>query len=569
MKLHSPKFERVLRRGVRKAVRNSPELKRESRAANKRRRQYSGMLLLRPGVSLGFAALVWQVAEKTGHLASALALINLWAFLFIFIHAQRLLVCIYRSTDLPALMVLPITEAAVFEWELQKSVRGALWSLIDLFGGCVALAHWSRLPATKWAALIPISVGTWAVVIALAALCAAHLPRLPYQLASGIFFVGGSVLFVARDLVAGPVVVLIDRSAPGLNLVLPTGWPVSAFQLLLPGGRWSNLSLLIPAAALVWTLRNSLARLRTNYVFVDSVLPEAPDLLPDGAADETAVEGAAPDRVPRVGPTAIEDMVRTRRFLVAPPWQRGGWFEALLWKWLSQRERLLADFVFPNGLCITGPWKQILRNLAIVCLAAVTTGYVNHAWAFWIAILGLFVTSCQSCARVFTTGRAFQLVNCGGVNIPLYAGFAIGFRELSRLLVKLSLVQLPLILPLAAVSSLLMFYLLNISLVEGAWFGLKVGGLLLASRFIFIVLSFSSGTNDTTRFRLRSALLLLFVVVSCLGFVALATASFLVPHPFISGLLWGLAAFDAYIFFRGYGWCYHRSHFDLMSLPRA
>jgi hypothetical protein len=68
---------------------------------------------------------------------------------------------------------------------------------------------------------------------------------------------------------------------------------------------------------------------------------------------------------------------------------------------------------------------------------------VSPTAGVWILAGGLFVTFCQALAQVVTTGRAFQLIRCSGVNIPLYAGYAIGFRELARFLFKYSMVQFP------------------------------------------------------------------------------------------------------------------------------
>ncbi len=159
-------------------------------------------------------------------------------------------------------------------------------------------------------------------------------------------------------------------------------------------------------------------------------------------------------------------------------------------------------------------------------------------------------------------------MRCSGVNIPLYAGYAIGFRELARLLFKCSLIQLALLIPFAVVSSILVFFLAGLSVPAGALFGLKAGGLLFVSRFIFVTCGFSSGTNDTSMVRLRSAVLLMVVVGCGLVFITLGGASLFVPQQQVAWLLWGLAALDAYAFFRLYGWFYHANRFDLMSLPR-
>jgi hypothetical protein len=523
------------------------------------------MLLLRPGLSLGFAVMVWQMAERTGHATSALALVSLWAFFSIFIHAQRLIDCLHRADDIPALMVLPVPETLIFRWELQKFLRGAIWSLLDLLGGCAAVALWSRVSPLAGVAIVIVAMIAWVQVLALAMLCLTHFPRLPYQLASAAVVVLLFVVFAGRSLVGNALIAVVDSGAPALNLLLPTGWPLSVSQVLLPNGSWLFLGLLAPTLATVWTLKHSLARLQTGYAFSEPVFPEAPDLRPEPEGESGFAEPDTSSRLPRFGPTAIEEMIQTRQFLIPPAWRHGGWFERWFWSWLSARERVLVEFVFPGGLSISSPWKKIYRNLAVTCLGAAAARLFSHNAAVWIAGIGLFVAGCQVLSQLLATGRAFQSAQCGGVNIPLYAGYAVGFRELARLLAKLSAVQVPPLLPFVAFSSILMFHLLNLPLTEGAIFGLKLGGLVLSSRYVFLALSFSSGTNDTLRLRFWSVFLLLFVVVCGLGFVTLSVASFLVPKQSVALALWGAAGLVAYLFFRGYGWFYHRNRFDLMS----
>lgn len=568
MKLHSSRFERVLRRSVSQAVNSSPALGREFRAANKYRKHHSIMLLLRPAVSLVLAILVWQVSQNTRHVETALAVINLWALGFVFVQAQRLSSCLYSSTDLPALILLPVTKSTVLNWQLQKFLRGTLWFSLDLFGSYTALALYSRFTAAQWFALVPISVAAWSEVLALAALSVAYLPRASYQLGSVSFIGLLFVLLMAGNVVGRRVVALIDQCAPSLNLLLPTGWPVSLFQALLPEGHWMLLFLLLPLGAAVWTTKSSYQRILAGYQFKEPLRPQAPDLAPGTEAELEPTERMAVDNPTRVGPTAIEEIIQSRHFLTAPSWRDRGWFENFLWQILDARERALAEFVFPNGVNISTPWRKVFRNLAITALATVAAGTLAPLARFSVLAGGLFVTFCQALAQVLATGRAFQLILCSGVNIPFHAGYAIGFRELARLLFKYSLVQLPLLLPFAVASGLLVCQALSLPLTDGALFGLKAGGLLLASRFIFVTFAFSAGTNDTSMLRFRSLVLLLLVAAFCLGFVVIGGASLFVPRQYIAWLLWGLASVVAYGFFRVYGWFYHANRFDLMNLPR-
>jgi hypothetical protein len=568
VKLHSPNFEKELRRKVRRTLKSSSELRREFRAARKFRKQYHLMILVRPLISLGLGGVVWQMWEKTGHISSGLAVISLWGFVFVFMHAQRLMASLYASSDLRSFALLPVRESTVFRWEVQKFFFGALWSLVDMFLAYAALALRADFSVMKWCAVFPLSVVTWVEVVALAALCVTYFPRMPYQLASSILMLTIFVLVMARDIVGSAVMTLIDSCAPSLNLILPTGWPVSLFKALLSEDAWSAVGFLVLTAIVVSSLSSSILRLGGNYQFVEQVIPEPPDLVPGGREGSSAAEAEYSDQPTRLGPTAIEEIIQTRKFLAEPDWHQLGYLEKAFWGWCSLRERALAEFVFPNGLALSKPWRNIFRNLALACLAALGVGLINHRAENWLFGAGLFITVCQALGRLLTNGRAFQLAHCGGVNIPLYANYPIGFLELGAFFFKYSLTQLPLILLFSIVSCVLIFHLNGWPLTLGAWSGVKAAGLLLASRFVFLTFSVSSGTNDTSRIRVRSILLVLLAAFFGLGFAGLGAASLLLPDQVAAGLCWATAALEAYAFFRIYGWFYHRNQFDLMSLPR-
>ena len=109
-------------------------------------------------------------------------------------------------------------------------------------------------------------------------------------------------------------------------------------------------------------------------------------------------------------------------------------------------------------------------------------------------------------------------------------------------------------------------YLIGLPTTDGILYGLRAACLVFASRFILIVFGFSSGTNDSARFRL-STLTLLAVMIAFGGLVlVLGGMGLLVPEPGPAFAITALAMLDAYVFFRIYGWFYHRNYFDLMTL---
>ena len=566
MKLHSPQFQRRLRRGVKQAIRGSRELKKEYRQAKKFRKSIISAWVFRCILSqaLGFGVLV--ITMRTGHPVTGLAVITLWTFAGIFFYAQSLWTVLHAHPDITALRLLPVPEETIFRWELQKFLRKTFMSLLDLATGFGVLGLFLRLSPTQWLAVPPIILLSWLTLMALTALCLLYVPRKVYRIMAGSVMWFGFVLFITNQIVGKTFLNLLDRTAPDLNLLLPTGWAVSLFQLLLPEGRWSAL-LLVPVAFVIWSLKKSLNRMRNNFRFEEQIFPMVPDLVPGMDAHDLMEASPAAQSSQRLGLTDIEEMVDSRLFLMPESWHQRGWYEKWLWNWLDAREKVLSDFVFPKGYAITAPWLKAVRNLVIAVAAAFAIGVASPTGKLWILGTGLLITVLQALGQILDVGVAFRPMFCSGVNIPVYAGFGIGYRELSRLLIKCSVAQLPLFIPFITVCGTLVAMMFDLPWQMGIIIGFKAGILLFATRFIFIMFAFSGGTNDSSKFRVRT--LLLFGAITGLGlaFLGLGAAGLLVPTP-VAWIFPALAVLDAYVLFGIYGWFYHANRFDLMHVPR-
>ena len=567
MKLHSPRFEKSLRRGVKQAVRSSPELKKEHRKAKGAvRRQMQAAWFFRIFFAgwMGFA--VWGVISVTNHPASGLAIISLWNFFMLSVSVQNLLTLLYKATDLPALGLLPISEPEIFRWEMQKFYRKyALSSLFDQIVGFGAMAICLHLSYGQWVLAMMLAVASWTMLLALALFCAARLPRLKYQMVISSFYLLGFIVLIAHKVIGDVLVKFLDSIAPGLNLILPTGWVPSLFQLMSPGGEWMLVVLIIPIVFFISTIKNSLELLRSRLVYTEQEQPEASDQVPGVDLDEHDPDDA-PILPANVGVTAIEEIIQSRQFLFQMSPQ--GWFEKRLWDWFNTREKALAEFAFPTGIHITKPWKLILRNFVIMVLAGYAFSKVSVTIEFWTFGIGLFITFCQCLAQILGNGSAFRVMFNSGVNIPIYAGYPISFNELSGMLFKAAVIQLPLFMVYTMACALLSTYFTGWILSTGIIFGFKIGLFIFSGRFITTALAFSACTNDSTRFRLRTvALIPIFLGSFCL-YLGLGGAGLFVPNALVAWLLWFAAIIDAYILFRIYGWFYHANCFDLMSFPR-
>jgi len=573
VKLHSPQFQRQLRQGVKKAIRESPGLMQEYRLAKKFRKPVISPWVFRGIFSqvLGFIVLV--IVTRTGHPVTGLAVITLWTFAGIFISAQRLWTVLHTDSDIQALRLLPVSDATIFRWELQKFLRKTLMSLLDLTVGFGVLGLLSALSPARWLAVPLVILLSWLMLLSLTALCVLYVSRKTYQTFAGLLMAFAFFVFIANSLVGAPLLNFLDRAAPDLNLLLPTGWSVSLFQLLLPECRWTALLLLLPIGCIIGTLKYSLNCMRNDFRFEEQMLPVVPDLSPGMDADDLMDEPGSPETSPaarssqRPGPTEIEEMVESRRFLLPESWHQRGWLEQRLWNWLGAREKVLSDFLFPKGYAITAPWLQAVRNLAIAVAVAFALGPVSPTGKCWVLGIGLFITGLQALGQILNSGAAFRPMFCSGVNIPVYAGYGIGYRELSRLLIKCCMVQLPFFLPFITVCGMLVALMVDWPWQTGIVIGFKAGILLFGARFITIMFAFSGGTNDNSKFRVRTLMLFAAIISLGLAFLGLGAASLLVPAP-SAWIFPGLAVLDAYVLFRVYGWFYHANRFDLMQLPR-
>jgi len=373
-------------------------------------------------------------------------------------------------------------------------------------------------------------------------------------------------LILGKEYIGTMLLNLLDHNASTINLLLPTGWPVSLFNLLLRDPNWIYLVLLLPIAALLWPVKGSIAFLGRGYQYKERVLSPAPDLIP--GAEPLPSVSQIPDQIPRVGATVIEEVIRSGQFLSPSAWHNAGWFESILWRWFNDRERALSDFVFPNGLAISRSWQTVFRNLAIGIAVAFTAGIASPSARIWLLGIGLFITVCHALALLLVTGRAFQLVISSGVAVPMYASLGIGLGELAALLIKCSAVQIPLLLPFTVICSTIVVWQTGFPLQFGLWFGLKIAVLLLAARFIALTFGFSGGTNDTCGFRFRTVGLVLSVIFLTLAFGGLGVAGLFVSDQLKACAFLTLAVLDGYAVFRVYAWFYNANRFDLLRIPQ-
>lgn len=578
MKLHSSAFDGALRHKIKQAVRADPELRKESRRSNKRPRNRWLGWVFRLLISFLLAAFVGRAIQATHHVDAALMVINLWILTMVIGFAQSLLQLPFSSSDIAALRLLPAQESILFRWEWDKFLKSSLFCLSDLTAGFATLGVILDLSPIQWTFTLVLIPLTGAFMLALAALCAARFPQLPYASISASLYLLWFIVFITARFMGPSLLTFIDQAAPTFNLLVPTGWPLSLFHLLLPDRGWSTGILVLPIGLILWTFKDSIELLRARFVYYEPIFDEASDLVPGEEAPATASmdNSIQPVRRP-IGTTAIGEGILSGQFLCQEGWIQG-WLERRLWRWFNKHEKALAEFAFPTGLAITRPWKKIARNFLIVAFLGFIAGTLSSPLEFVIFGIGLFIISCQVMGQILSTGAAFGAVMINGVQIPVYAAYPITFRDLSRTLLKCSAIQMPLFTLLMMAIMVLLTRCSGLTVAMSIIIGINASLVFWGARFFLLVFSFSSGSNDSSTFGLRSLTLFVFFALFGSLFLILAvfTAVFSIAGA-VSGIisdlqlvLWIgsiLTLLDGYAFFRIYGWFYHANRFDLMRLP--
>jgi hypothetical protein len=530
--------------------------------------QISVSWVARPCISIALGAVVASVFERTQCAGAALAVITLWSLGFVPVQVVRFSNTFHNSADMGALWLLPVGDNEIFQWLLHKSLRGTLWLLLDLVCAFLMLAFQGGIPCFLWIVAVLLAITAWAQVLALALLAVVYLPRFPFALASTAFLVSTAVLFLGRGFLAEPVMSVLVTAQSTLNLVLPTGWPGALFLALLLDHQWLFILLVIPIVLTLHTAWKNLAFLRSLFHPQEPLLAESHDV----PLEESRVE--APSQamnVPlRAGPTEIEEIILSRMFLRQPVWPESSRIGRLLWRWYTPRERRIVEFAFPDGMDIWKSWKPLFRNLAITTAGTyITTALASPEAGHWVLAVGLFLTGSHVLGILNLSGQAFQKIVCGGINIPLYAGFGIGFRELAGTLLKTATIQFPFVLPYCLVACVLALQAFGESIGAGVVIGMKMSILVTLSCLILIPMQFSAGTNDTSRVRLRSLLMLLTFLVFCLGFLGLGAAAIFAPDWPIAWTCLAASGIVAGGFFRVYALFHESNTFDLMNVPQS
>ncbi|MEI9999451.1 MAG: hypothetical protein WDO13_09930 [Verrucomicrobiota bacterium] len=558
--MYAPEFEQALKRGVRRAIRSDPRLQKEYRRVKGRRRALWIIGMSRLVFSCLLAAAVSTVLNLTKHPETALAVIALWtlaaaAFLSALLAPPRL-----HGHDVRALQLLPVSDFTIYAFRRDNVLRIHSLMLFDLLAGLGTLAYLLALPWPSWLGLAVLAGLAWVFNVALAMFVGARFPRFR----SGWLGFGVVLLFIAWLLgnkYDGPqMIAALDFAAPALNRVLPTGWPLEFFHALAGGPWWPPLLALVPIAYVIWNYRTCERLVGGRFTYQEpDVAPMASEQVPEALIQA----GAQPGRP--IGVTAITEGILSRDCFALPPWDRDRVQQAL-WRWLTPREQVLAPIVFPQPLAMVRPWGRIVRHFLIATVVWQLARILFPSTENLVLLFAMMVPFFEVLGQSWPSGIAFRTVRTFGVRISLLAPYPIAFHEISSLLLKCAIIQLPMVTAIAIAFSLTYALSHGMPWLSGLLMGLRVTLVLVALRLALLVLNFASMSNDTSRWWLRTLVALAICVLEIGLFVGLAGGTLFSPAELPAWLAGVTLIATQYGFLRFYGWLWNRGSIDLMSL---
>jgi hypothetical protein len=464
-----------------------------------------------------------------------------------------------------ALRLLPVSDSTIYRFRRDKVLSFHLMTVFDFLTGLGALAFALTLPWLAWITLPFIAASACLFSVALAMLIGARLPRLwSNRIGLGVALIFGA-WFLGHKYIGPQLIAALDFSAPAINLFVPSGWPLEFFHWIARDKWWPPLLTVIPLGYVFWSFRQNEQVVSGRFPYQEpSAAKVAYEQIPAGMAG-----GAQPSANQTIGITAITEGILSRACFVLPSWDED-WPQRLLWRWLTPREQVVANFVFAKPPTFLRPWFRIFLHFLAAVIVWEAFRILLPSTGGLMLVVTLLIPTLEMLAQSWPAGAAFRRVRNSGLHVALIAPYPIRFHEVTGLLLKCSVFQWPA--AVVVVTSLFVVVLVSngiSSVLPAALIGFRASLMFVALRLALLVLNFASVSNDTSRSAGRTWLALLIFVIEIGIFAGLAIGAFVGPNEAFAWTCCVILMATQYAFLRFYGWLWNRGAIDLVNLdPR-
>ncbi len=491
----------------------------------------------------------WVIAIAGLSAKTLMAAAFFWSLATLSWRAGQLLVALKSSARLMAFAHLPLSDAQIFQYQWRWFLRTCGWSIVDFTAwyGLLALQTGFGINAPLMGFVLALL--QYGVTVSLAAWFYLFVPKRHLLRITTVFVAMALGVFFIPEY--RPIVSAIASAS---NWLPPMGWISYVIGIVPPRNPLLELWPAVSLAAVLLSLPLAYRKLRDNYAVPEGLL--------EGERERGTVEAAR--RASDDGETAdanagIKAAIRTRAFLSESNWAKAGLIERLMARWLTPRDRVATEFLVGGTPRWTTPlYKAVLLSALVTGLFILVPSLFNVLPFF--VIFGGFSLLGKALGGLWP-GMALREI--GGSNIGLNSIYPIGFWQITRVSLKVYLMQLLLLLALAAAPGAAALYVTQVNLLSTAGFAVRLMVLVLAMLTLTPVSLVSKGTNDGDRTRVVLCLIL-FVILAGPTCVALFVASSLIWVIYWTVCL--LAIFVAGLWF--YGHAYNHNWFDLQSRPK-
>lgn len=518
---------------------------------------------------------VLMVGSASGGPATLYHLLVLWTLMVTLFRAQVVIAALSQPAGLMVYYLLPLSNATVFRHQARLILRGSIWIGLDWLA--LGIVHaWHSGGVVAWLAAPVLALAQWGTSLAVALVLVRWNPRLPYGAAANIlwfFAVVGLQMAAKTTLLVSLVIPIRD----GLDHFTPGGWGAWAGSAAASGGIAGWLVLIgftLGAGALIrWSEKGFRARFRLEPLFGYDESTPGNASWTRAEPTEPASSGSSP-RVaetpqPPAEPPAPVDLSALRTALRAQLDQpaglvffRRGLIERLIARRLTERQRVIVDFLQPQGRGWTRSWLMALGGVAFAHLLIVAgcTGVVPPILAMG-GVLFLAVPLVGGRWLGFFPINAYQSATSAHSLVPL------GFWEVAATRLIIAGLRCVIALPLIYLLVAFGFTASALPWPEALAWTLRGFVALLVIQPVWIFLSFSAHSNDaSSRWWFTTAI----IVVMIVGLLVLTTAFIAIAaEPSVFAQILGAALLLVYSYgaLWLYGIAYNNGIFDLIRKP--
>ncbi len=561
MNLRDRRFERSVRRRVHRGIKASPAQRREYQRTRSNRRYDTPQSLLRGLASALLGISLAKLGEHQASLDAMLGLVAIWCAGFAVHYANRLRFHLYGAPSILVLALQPIGDEAIFVHQWRAFVRTCLWLLVDLAAALAVVCTFAQASLLQWLTAIPCALALWMSVVSIATLFVRLRPGANFSALSSALFLLILTTVIAGFYLPETTARLLNGASGPFFTIPPFGWICYVIREAVLGTSLLPLLLLLPVALLAPALHHARKRLSANYRLFAT--DDSDDFGDHDAEAEPALPEPADAGMNSSAPSAVDP--EQARWVAeswrrpTSPWAHPQILERWLNRFLSPRERDLAEFLTAGHT----DWTANLRRGSILVAAALMAALTLGPSGLWLSYLGLYFAATNAVPLLGTPCVGLSMVQMAGTSFPAYAGLPVGFREMSRFLLKVGFVRLLAFAPVALVASTAIGHLNSHGWSTGLLFGAKSMALLLCWQPIVVALQFSVGTNDTRGPLGRSLKLFATFGPLLVGLIGTTAGTFFAPLPASLASLAATAVLS-WAVFRLYARFYNRNAFDLM-----